>query len=261
MKTILLKYENTFDFLEDAMKNSETEQYQDAFHSFVNLRLEDPINGLGSGPAKVYNLDSEKDKCKTLLKECKVWDGVKHYDKARGWDSLRVEDHTKKIASIQAKLSNSKNIDKDMSVSVLGDGWSDMCLMSQGVSHHIVATTYSDLTKRIDKRGYPFNPVILGYDYWMPQTEIQIKHDKQWWKAIKNQIKKRKVIKRSAKIVLDEDQIDYVNYGISSIEQQLALKGVAKITRLANGGFGKTVSDGQTSIDLIKKLWDGKIYG
>lgn len=261
MKTILLKYDNTFDFLEDAMKNSEVEQYQDAFHDFVNLKLEDPINGLSTGSAIVYNLDSEKDKCENLLKEIKVWNGIKNYEKARGWDSLRVEHNTNNICSIQAKLSNSKNVDKDMSVSVLGDGWSDMCLMSQNVKHHIVATTYSDLTKRIDKRGYPFNPVILGYDYWMPQTEIQIKHDVQWWKAVKNQIKKHKVIKRTAKIVLDEDQIDYVNYGINSIEQQLATKGVAKITRIANGGFGKTVSDGQTSIDEIKKLWDGKIYG
>lgn len=262
MNSKFLKYTDSESLLLDCMKNSTKEQYQDLFHEYANLKLMEPMFGHTSGPAiKIINLDTEKDGNENLFESLGVLEPIMNYKKARGWDSIRCES-TAIYDSVQVKLSNENNILKDMSVNVLGD-WGDVCNQSKKIRYHIVATTYGNLTKAIEKRGYKFNYIVLGYEYWIPQTELARQQDEQFFKDIKQSIKNKTKLKINVpkKFELDDDQQNYVRYALNDIEADLSINGQSTGGQLACGGFGKTFSDNEIALQTYIKFWDKKIYG
>ena len=247
MNSKFLKYKDSESLLYDCMKSSESAQYQDLYHEYVNLKLLDPIVGVNSAKAsRVLNLDNQdvKDNNEELFEHLCVKAPILNYNKARGWDSIRCEDDVKSYDSVQVKLSNLENKENNMSLSVLEE-WGDVCNQSKNIRNHIIATTYADLTPSISKRGYDFNIVVLGYDYWIPQTNISLEQDQLFFQNIHLQIKNKanEIKPKTSKIVLSEDQELYKKYGLQDIERSLEIDGYSVGGQIANGGFGKTIGD------------------
>jgi hypothetical protein len=261
MNSKFLKYKDSESLLYDCMNNSESAQYQDLFHEYVNLKLLEPIVGTTSGTAsRVLNLDdlNVKENNEDLFEYLHVKAPILNYSKARGWDSIRCEDDSKFYDSVQAKLSNIDNKESTMSVAVL-EQWGDVCNQSRNIRNHIIATTYRDLTASVSKRGYDFNIVVLGYDYWIPQTSISLQQDKLFFQNIHLQIKnKAKLFKpKKSKIVLSEEQELYRKYALQDIERSYEIDGYSVGGEIANGGFGKTIGD--CSIEIgVYDLWKEK---
>jgi hypothetical protein len=239
------------------MLHSHLEQHQKLFDRYVRRKLEGAVFS-NDIKAEVYDLDNEKDKnsCEDILKEIGVWAGVSNYKKARGWDFLRLVNFNI-VDSVQNKLTNTTNCTENISMSVLKESWAEMCLMAgTKIRYNIIATTYANLSEAIGKRGYPFTPVILGYDYWIPKTEIAIAQDEQWFKSWHAEIKGQKPIPYTRKMELDPDQTLYVEYSLNDIERGLEINGYSIGGQEANGGFGKTISDSRIFIGCIEKFWN-----